>query len=72
MDVNDLNFNNFLQKVNKLENIINNNIKDKEIAMFLYRKTGLYINGIDSGYRELLVEKLLEDLINNEIFYLIE
>lgn len=72
MDEIDLDFNQFLRKVDKLENIINKSVKNKEITSSLLKKYGICIDGIDCEYRQLLIDKLLEDLINNEIFYLIK
>tara|TARA_B110000211_G_C13948777_1_gene495142 strand:+ start:635 stop:856 length:222 start_codon:yes stop_codon:yes gene_type:complete len=72
MDNNDIDFNNFLEKVTKLENIIENQMDNRDFNAILYSRFNIRIENIDTEYNKLLIRKITENLINEQIFNLID
>ena len=72
MDNNDIDFNNFLEKVTKLENIIENQMDNRDFNAILYSRFNIRIENIDTQYNKLLIRKITENLINEQIFNLID
>ena len=71
MDCNDDDFKNFLQKVNKLENIIEKQLDYREFNSILRDKFNIDIKNVDIEYNKLLIKKVTENLIHEKIFNLI-
>jgi len=72
MDINDIDFNKFLEKVTKLENIIENQMDNRDFNAILYSRFNIRIENIDTEYNKLLIRKITENLINEQIFNLID
>ena len=71
MDADSQNFKLFLNKVTKLENIIKNRMDEREFNTILYNKFNISIENIDAEYNKLLVRKVTENLIHENILNLI-
>lgn len=72
MDINDIDFKIFLKKVTKLENIIKNQMDNRDFNTILNNKFNISIENIDTEYNKLLLRKITENLINEQIFNLID
>ena len=71
MDADSQTFKLFLNKVTKLENIIKNRMDEREFNTILYNKFNISIENIDAEYNKLLVRKVTENLIHENILNLI-
>ena len=71
MDNDNQSFKLFLNKVTKLENIIKNRMDEREFNKILYNKFNISIENIDAEYNKLLVRKVTENLIHENILNLI-
>jgi|TARA_B110000879_G_C10730580_1_gene340196 protein tyrosine/serine phosphatase len=71
MDADNQTFKLFLNKVTKLENIIKNRMDEREFNTILYNKFNISIENIDAEYNKLLVRKVTENLIHENILNLI-
>tara|TARA_B110000211_G_scaffold204842_1_gene238727 strand:- start:3588 stop:3815 length:228 start_codon:yes stop_codon:yes gene_type:complete len=71
MDADNQTFKHFLNKVTKLENVIKNRMDEREFNTLLYNKFNISIENIDAEYNKLLVRKVTENLIHENILNLI-
>ena len=71
MDADNQTFKHFLNKVTKLENVIKNRMDEREFNTILYNKFNISIENIDAEYNKLLVRKVTENLIHENILNLI-
>lgn len=71
MDNNEIDFIKFLENVNKLENIIKNQMSDRKFDALLYKRFNISIDNVDKEYNKLLLRKVTENLIHEKIFNLI-
>jgi len=71
MDADNQTFKLFLNKVTKLENVIKTRMDEREFNTLLYNKFNISIENIDAEYNKLLVRKVTENLIHENILNLI-